>query len=171
MSGERSSFPLITRSGARSGGGEGVSVGRSPSGSPPPSRPLPRILGWCRLRSLSTFLLQALFDPENQILATGDTLYPTTHGLIDWLVQLCFDIPRLYSRKTQFSEYFDTIQRTTQVQLQPIEIAIEHYHGKSHRGGGYVSKTLKTHCSTKLSAAVKRSAGTQRVGQRRCWRA
>jgi len=26
----------------------------------------------------------ALFDPENQILATGDTLYPTTHGLIDW---------------------------------------------------------------------------------------
>ena len=32
----------------------------------------------------SSYLLQALFDSENGILATGDTLYPTTHGLIDW---------------------------------------------------------------------------------------
>lgn len=29
-------------------------------------------------------MLQALHDPENKVLATGDTLYPTTHGLIDW---------------------------------------------------------------------------------------
>merc|ERR1712083_1087437 len=69
----------------------------------------------------------ALHDPENGVLATGDTIYQTSHGLIDWYpgsnitmmvssVKRLLDLARDNTVNTVLTGHNDVIDCTTMLQ-------------------------------------------------------